>query len=52
MEESDLYEELRDVQATIAEWRAKDVFDGDQGFQRLLQKESDLLEQIAELNED
>jgi hypothetical protein len=43
----DAYDELLELQERIAEWRANDVFDGDQGFQRMLEKERDLKEQLG-----
>jgi hypothetical protein len=47
-EYDDILNALYEVRQTIAEWRADDVFDGDRGFQRLLEKESDLEERLNE----
>lgn len=47
-EYDDILNALYEVRQTIAEWRADGVFDGDQGFQRLLEKESALEERLNE----
>ena len=51
-EYDDLLNDLREVRSTISEWRSsEDFFDGDQGFQRLLERESDLQQRLDALNE-
>ena len=47
-EYDDILNALCEVRQTIADWRSNNVFDGDRGFQRLLEKESYLLEKLYE----
>ncbi len=49
MDEDAILDALHDVRATIAEWQAEGVFDGDQGYQRLLTRESELEAQLEAL---
>lgn len=47
-EYEDLSDELYDVQSQIRKLRNDDVFDGDQLYQRLLEKESEILKKLSE----
>lgn len=51
-EKDRILDRLQEVQDTIAEWRSEDVFYGDRGYQRLLEEESDLEEELRELQGD
>jgi len=43
----DAFDELYELREKIAEWRANDVFEGDQNFQRMLEKKRELEEQLG-----
>jgi|688.fasta_scaffold02355_24 hypothetical protein len=44
----DRYESLKEIEDEIAEWEADDVYPGDRGFQRLLERRNEILEELDE----
>ena len=46
----DIHDQLAELEATIAEWEADNVFPGDRGYQDMLERRDALREAVDEEN--